>query len=301
MSFQNAFSINMLQFRYKNYLFLDFIESVVWPKRFELGYISPIISNFFYQNNIGDFDNMSVTLNLKAQYPGLGSLWFSIFIDEMDLTNPDWFTLDRQMYAVQAGINLALPFLSFSSLKISYTRIKPYCYTHPRIYTPWHGDIRMETAYVNNGTSLGHYLPPNSDEILVRYATLPVKNVSAHLQYQLIRHGADYGSSAVDGSNLLSELDYHGIGSKTPELYSFFLQDGAYQWNHIIKAGAEWKLPGLPVTLYGEAGTVISYFTNISAPANSTGKAHPYSRINTPEYPEATGFVAQIGLKVFSR
>ncbi len=39
MTNQNAFSANMLQFRYKNYLFLDLIDSVVWPKRFELGYI----------------------------------------------------------------------------------------------------------------------------------------------------------------------------------------------------------------------------------------------------------------------
>lgn len=298
MDFQNAFSINMLQFRYKNYLFFDIIDSVVWPKRFELGYASPITNNFFYQNNVGDFDNMAITLSLKAQYPGLGNIWFSVFVDEIDLKE-DLFTLDRQMFAAQAGIHVPLPFLSFSSLKISYTKVNPYCYTHPRVITPWNGDTLMETAYVNNGVSLGYYLPPNSDEILVRYKTMPAKNVSAHLQYQLIRHGADFGPSAVDGSNLLSELDYGGIATN-PVYKSFFLRDGAYQWYHIIRVGAEWNLPGLPVSLYGEAGPVISYFTNIDGPANS-GKSSSYARIDTFDYAESTSFIVKIGVRVFSR
>ncbi|MDR0472838.1 MAG: hypothetical protein LBH43_04095 [Treponema sp.] len=301
MTFQNAFSIGMLQLRYKNYLFFDIVDAVVWPKRLELGYIAPIINNYFYQNNAGDFDNMAVTLNLKAQYPGLGNLWFSFFVDEMDITVSDFSKLDREMIAVQAGMNLSLPFLSFSSLKISYTKINPYCYTHPRIFSPWYGDLRMETAYVNNGACLGYYLPPNSDELLVMYKTMPAKNVSAYLQYQLIRHGADFGPSAVDGSNLLSELYYPAIGSGQVELYRFFLRDGAYQWNHIIKVSAEWNLPGLPVSLFGEAGAVISYFTNIAEPANSKGEPSAYSRINTSDYPESTGFIVKIGLRVFGR
>ena len=79
---QNAFSTTLLQFRYKNYVYLDLGEAVVWPKRFELGYITPIINSIFYQNNIGDFDNMSMIINLKAQYPGIGNLWLSLFWDE---------------------------------------------------------------------------------------------------------------------------------------------------------------------------------------------------------------------------
>jgi hypothetical protein len=297
-TFQNVFSISMLQFRYKNYLFFDIVDAVIWPKRLELGYISPITNNFFYQNNTGDFDNMAIALNVKAQYPGLGSFWVSFFVDEIDLTDGGFFTLDRQMFAVQAGMNLPLPFLSFSSLKISYTKINPYCYTHPRIFTPWYGDLRMETAYVNNGTSLGYYLPQNSDELLVMYKAKIKKNVNAYLQYQLIRHGADFGPSAVDGSNLSSELYYPGIKTRQAELYSFFLRDGAYQWNHIIKLNAEWNLPGLPVSLFGEVGTILSYFTNIAELANS-GKPSDYSRINTSEYPESTGFIVKIGLRVF--
>ena len=297
MSFQNAFSVTMMQFRFKNYLCFDFIDAVVYPKRFELGYISPITNSFFYQNNIGDFDNMAITLNLKAQYPGVGALWFSFFVDEMNLIS-DWW-LDRQMVAVQLGLSVPLPILSFSTLKFSYTKVNPYCYTHNRNFNPWHSDIRMETAYVNNGMSLGYYLPPNADEILLKYQTMPAKNINTYMQYQLIRHGADFGSNAVDGSNLRSELGNER--NDNPILRRFFLHDGAYQWMHIVRLGADWKLSALPISLFGEAGVNYSFFTNIAEEANVTGKSQPYSTVDTSEYPKSTGIIISLGVKVFPR
>jgi len=298
MTFQNLFSATMLQFRYKNYLFFDFTDAVVYPKRFEPGYMSPAINNFFYQNNIGDFDNMAMSFNLKAQYPGFGNVWISFFMDEMNFLS-DLITLDRQMFALQAGTAFFLPFLSFSSIKFSYTVVNPYCYTHNRNFNPWYGDKRMETSYANNGVGLGYYLPPNSDELLARFETMPAKNITAHLQYQMIRHGADFGASAVDGSNLLSELDPDGRDGKA-ELKRFFLQDGAYQWLHVIKVGGEWTLEKAPISLFCEIGTVISYFTNTEEPANS-GEAYPYSIIDTPEYPKSTGFIIRIGIRLFPK
>ena len=296
--FQNLFSVTMMQFRIKNYLYFEITDAVVYPKRFEIGYMLPIINNFLYQNNIGDFDNMAVTLSIRGQIPGIGSLWVSLFADEMHLLE-DLLTLDRQMLAIQGGINIPLPFLSFTSLKASYTRVNPYCYTHNRNLNPWYGDNRMATNYVNHGTGLGYYLPPNSDELLVRFETMPVKNITTSLQYQLIRHGADFGSGAVDGSNLQSELDPDGRSSKDV-LKRYFLHDGAYQWFNIIKAGVEWKIPNTPITLLCEAGAVISYFTNIEGPANS-GVSKDYKRINTSEYPESNSIIIVLGVKIFSR
>jgi hypothetical protein len=298
MNFQNAFSTTLLQFRYKNYLYLDVGESVIWPKRFELGYISPITNSIFYQNNIGDFDNMSMTINFKAQYPGLGNIWASLFWDEAYWVS-NFYELDRTMIALQGGAVIPLPFLSFSSLKISYSVINPYCYTHNRNYNPWYGNIPMETSYTNNGVSLGYYLPPNSDEVLVRFQTMPVKNLSAHLQYQMIRHGADFGPDAVDGSNLLSELDPDKRDGSNPVLKRFFLHDGAYQWMHIVKLGAEWSLEKFPVTIFGEAGAVISYFTNIESGKANSGASYPFSVVDTPDYPKSTGFIVTLGIKVF--
>jgi len=302
MNFQNFFSVNMLQFRYKNILFFDFTDAVVYPKRFEPAYMAPIINNFFYQNNVGDFDNMAMSFNLKAQYPGFGNVWVSFFMDEMNFLS-DLSTLDRQMFAWQAGLAFFLPFLSFSSIKLSYTAVNPYCYTHNRNFSPWYGDNRMETSYTNNGVGIGYYLPPNSDELLVKFDTMPAKNISTSLQYQMIRHGADFGPSAVDGSNFLSELGgkiESVYRNSTPELKRFFLHDGAYQWMHIIKIGGEWTLEKAPISFFCEIGTVISYFTNTDEPANS-GSAHPYSIIDTEPYLKSTAFIAKLGIRIFPR
>ncbi|GHV77110.1 hypothetical protein AGMMS49942_19310 [Spirochaetia bacterium] len=298
---QNAFSQGMVEVNIKNYVHVDFGSSVIWPKRFELGYLFPLADNFFYQNNIGDFDNLAFFGNIKGQYPGIANLWFSLFLDEI---NPESgiFKMDRAMFAYQAGttVPLPIPALSFGSLTLSYTKIEPYVYTHPKQFVPWYGDTPMEQAYTNNGKGLGYYLPPNSDELKLRFEAMPEINTRVNVQYQMIRHGADFGPHAVDGSSYLSELDPEGRSDKAV-LKKFFLEDGAYQWLHIIKVGAEYSFPikgATPFTVFGEAGVVISYFTDIAGDANS-GSAFSYSVVDTDVYPKSTGFILTLGIRIF--
>ena len=297
-TFQNAFSIVMLEISYKNYFKAGLGSSVVWPKRSELGYPFPFIENFLYQNNIGDFDNLALFLNLEGQYPGLGKAWFSAFIDEI---NPegDFFIKDRMMYAYQIGSSFYLPWLPFASITLSYTKIEPYNYTHGRIKTPWYDDL-METNYVSFGKSLGHYLPPNSDEIMMRFQALPIPKTLVLLQYQMIRHGADYGNRAVDGSSLWSELKDKDRSS----MKKYFLHDGAYKWMHILKLGGEYSLTEIktpvkiPVKLVGEIGMVYSYFTDTDA---ELGTSAGFSIINTPQYPHSLALIGFMGIQFFPK
>jgi hypothetical protein len=280
---QNVFSIAMLEFNYKNYFHLDAGSSTVWIKRFELDY-------FFHLG-----ENTGLFLNLKGQYPGLGKLWFSVFLDSFSFGMQE----DKTSYAFQAGAGFAIPIFQFTSVTASYTKIEPYCYTNTREFAPDYGSIPMETSYVNNGRSIGSYLPPNSDELLIRFETMPTLYTQIRFQYQMIRRGADFGSSAVDGSSLLSELDPAEQNEK-PILQKYFLRDGAYQWMHIVKLGAEYSLSrfGLPLTLLGEAGVVFSYFTNIAGEANA-GEPSAYQVIDTPEYPRSIGIIFTAGIKLF--
>jgi hypothetical protein len=296
-SFQNAFSTTMLEFKYKNYLYLDLGESVVYTKRFELGYLSPITNHIFYQNNIGDFDNMSMFITLKGQYPGFGKAWFSLFWDEA-FWKRGALESDGTMIAWQAGLSFPLSFLAFSSIKISYTKIEPYCYTHNRNFVPGY-EGHMETSYTNNGVGLGYYLPPNSDEILLRFETMPARGLTTSLQYQLIRHGADFGPGAVDGSSYRSELDPLDRGEKDVSR-KYFLFDGAYQWYHIMKAGVEKRFAKLPLALYGEAGLFVSLFTNIDGPANN-GKAPSYHAVDEDPYVRSVNYIVEFGIKIFPR
>jgi hypothetical protein len=307
---QNNFSIEMLELNYKYRFHFDLGSTAVWPKRFELGYIFPIKNNFLYQDGIGDFDNMGFFFDMAYQYPGYGKFWISFFADEIDPGTAvkqysRFFEYDRMMYATQAGVKALIPGLPFSSITLSYTKIEPYAYTHNRIFVPWYNTtydgeaMPVEQAYTNAGEGIGYYLPPNSDELLIRFDTMPALNTLSFFQYQLIRHGAVHGPHAVDGSSFMSELDTKGRDDKDV-LKKFFLRDGAYQWQHILMIGAEHTLTKFrtPLRLFAKTGVVFSFYTDIDGDANS-GSAFDYRVIDTPVYPQSTEFILTLGVRIY--
>lgn len=305
-TFQNAFAISMAEANYKNFLQFSLGSSAVFPKRFEIGYSFPLLSSFFYQNNVGDFDNLALFATLILQYPGIGKIWGSAYVDEMDLSSPEFFSQDRNMYAFQFGASASIPIpkLAFSNFTLQYTKIEPYVYTHQLVKTPWYDDTWMEEAYMNNGVSLGYYLPPNSDELKLRFESSVIGGgvFRFHAQYQMVRHGAEHGSRAVDGSGLNSQLDTTGRNDKEgkPELWKYFLHDGAYQWQHIFKVGGSFDMQGLaiPLKLFCDLGVVYSYYTDIDGNPNS-GQRYDIHKINTAEYPTQTQFITTVGFKLY--
>jgi len=307
-TFQNAFSIVMFELNAKNYFHFGLGSTVVWPTRFGLSYIFPFSDNLMSQNLTGDFDNMALFLNLQTQYPGIGKLWFSFFLDEMNLQEiRGIFNMDRQMYAYQFGGSFHIPWMPFSSVTASYTKVEPYNYSHVRREIPGYNNL-MHSNYVSFGKSLGHYIPPNSDEFLVRFEMLPTPRSMISFQYQLIRHGANYGNRAVDGSSLWSELDPWGEErSNNPALKKHFLRDGAYQWMNILKLRGEFSLTGwnLPVKMFAEVGSVFSYFTDIYEGENlaqtNSGNPFPFRVIDEVQYPQTTRFIGVLGFQIFPK
>ena len=157
---------------------------------------------------------------------------------------------------------------------------------------------------MNNGVSLGYYLPPNSDELKLRFESSVIGGgvFRFHAQYQMVRHGAEHGSRAVDGSGLNSQLDTTGRNDKEgkPELWKYFLHDGAYQWQHIFKVGGSFDMQGLaiPLKLFCDLGVVYSYYTDIDGNPNS-GQRYDIHKINTAEYPTQTQFITTVGFKLY--
>lgn len=301
--FQNAYSIGMVNVDLP-YFHADFGSSCIWPKRFEIGYMFPLIDRVVYQNSVGDYDNLALFGDLKGYLPGVGSMWFSAYIDELNSLNPKLFEKTRCMFSYQFGSKVNIPFLPFATLSARYTKIEPYCYTHQAIRKqPWYSEYISE-AYMNNGKPLGYYLDPNSDEIFVRLDTKPAVATSLSLQYQLIRHGADYGSGAVIGSSLYSEMPT-GIRDS---LYKYFLHDGVYEWMNIITLEGAYNLNALkvPAQITCSVGYLYSYFTKSTVPAEETTtpyskyKKSAYEKINTAEYPVKSGFVVSVGIKLFA-
>jgi len=298
--FQNLYSLGMLDLNFK-YVHVDVGSAVIWPKRFDLGYMFPLLNYVVYQNSLGDFDNLALFGNIKGIIPGIGTVWFSAFVDEMssvkNILTFKFFEKTRDMFAYQAGTRINIPFLPFTSFSFRYTKIEPYCYTHQSTTKqPWY-DYYISESYTNNGRSLGYYLEPNSDEIFVRIESKPLPTATFGLQYQLIRHGADYGSGAVPGSSIWSELPVPSALRNTFNKY--FLHDGAYEWTHTIALDASYTFNqfNVPLQIYGGIGYVYDFFTQSEKGENQKS---PYHKINTEEYPIKKGCVMYFGLKLFA-
>ena len=303
--FQNAFSIAELDLDFK-YLHVDLGSSCVWPKRFELGYSFPLIDRVVYQNDVGDYDNLALFGNMKIRYPGVGYGWFSFYLDELNAFLTKFWKNTRAMYAFQLGGKLALPQqIPYGNFSFRYTRVEPYCYTHQSINgTPWY-DCYINENYSNNGYGLGYYLQPNSDEILLKFDCKPNGDSTAAFQYQLIRHGADFGNKSVPGSNLYSELPRRGRG----ELRKNFLFDGAYEWSHIWALSGSYRINArVPVKVALTAGLVYDYFTSIEGESVSIYESdNRYSveeknfYVNEGDYKSSLGGVVTLGITLFGR
>lgn len=303
--FQNAFSINMLELDWR-YFHFDFGSSVVWPKRWELGYLFPLINYVVYQNHLGDNDNCALFADIKFRKENIGSIWASLYLDEINGLNNNPFTSARAMFAGQLGVKVVIPPLPFTSVSFRYTKVEPFCYTHHAInYTPWYDHYICEN-YTSGGEPLGYYLPPNADEFLVRFESVPQAGVTCNLQYQFIRHGADYGSQQVQGSSYYSELTPDNRDS----VEKHFLHDGAYNWMHIISVGASYsckKNEKCPFQIYGSVGFMYSYYTMIgdddyemSILGNHKADGDTrYHWVDNNEYPVQCGAVISVGVKLW--
>lgn len=292
--FQNCFSIGMINLD-TNYLHLDFGSTSIWPKRFEGGYMFPLVDKVVYQNLVGDYDNLALFGDIKGILPGFGCLWASLYLDELYSFHHNPFNQTRIMYAYQAGSKANLAFLPFTTVSLRYTKVEPYCYTHQAIKNQPYYNHYIGESYTNNGTCLGYYLQPNSDELFLRIESKPKTALGLGFQYQFIRHGADYGSGQVRGSSIWSELP---TGDR--DIYKkYFLHDGAYEWSHIIELDATYDLNAFkfPLQLYVGAGYIYDYWTKSEG---GMDEKTPYHRINTAEYPTLSGAVITVGFKAFS-
>jgi hypothetical protein len=160
-------------------------ESVIYRKRFEFGYLNPLSVIMFEQNIMGDFDNMLAGFDLEWKLPGILRLYGSAATTEMNEINPSRFLIaPRNVLGLQAGVDVNIPLLSFSTATLQYTYLAPFFYTHyphteKRIthyeydsdsdtYIPvYETVITQQLNYVNKGENLGYPLRPNSDEILL--------------------------------------------------------------------------------------------------------------------------------------
>jgi len=253
LSYQKMLGLQRMELFPFDWLTVSATSTLVGAKRFELGYFSPLLFSVMYQNQLADVDNLGVQVDGQILVPRVGKFYASFYADEMDMTNlSELFTKARNMFALQGGVKIPVPWLSFATLTAQYTKIEPFVYSH---YATWYPDyrLRVDTSYTQDGENLGYYLPPNSDEFLVKLEMMPAPDWRVSLKYRFVRHGDnpqadwDAGLAEIYG-DVNKYMDYS-------QLYSYnknFLHDGIYDYNHIGNIDVAWR-PANPPKLLGAA------------------------------------------------
>lgn len=246
---QKMFSIHRLEWFPWDWLYLSPWESVVYAKRLELSYLNPLSSYFMGQHINGDLDNIAFGGEAAVTIRPYFRLYFSLFLDEIVLVPlSQLFTRPNNQFAWQAGLKAPIPWLPFALLTLQYTKIEPYCYTHYP-YQPTVSSTPININYAHDGENLGYHLPPNSDELLLRFFTYPASGLEIAAQYQLIRHGTgDHTAGEIEG-NIDTWFVYADI-----DLYpeKDFLHDGIYERINILKLSLSYRLAAVPLKAWAE-------------------------------------------------
>jgi hypothetical protein len=242
---QKMFSIHRLEWFPRDWLYLSPWESVVYAKRLELSYLNPVTSYFMGQHINGDLDNIAFGGEAAVSGSPYFRLYFSLFLDEIVLVPLSrLFTRPNNQFAWQAGLKVPVPvsWLPFALLTLQYTKIEPYCYTH----YPYKS---ININYAHDGENLGYHLPPNSDELLLRFFTLPAQGLDLTAQYQLIRHGTgDHANGEIEG-DIGIWYDY-ADAALYPE--KDFLHDGIYEWINVLTLDLGYRFARAPLRVWAE-------------------------------------------------
>ena len=263
--FQNNLTSLMAELFISDIAYIGFTSSVVWTKRFELGYLNPGMIPLFYQNNIGDFDNLYSGLALGINIPKYAKFYYNIYIDELVPQADNFFHDPRKgILSWQTGAKVPVPMAGiFSLFTMQYTKVERYMYTHPMLSTPWYSE-KMDTNYLNHGEPLGYKLKPNSDELKIAFRIVPFWYLNIDTIYTLVHHGVDYGSRKIPGSSYNARYNemWTTEADANPTLYRYkdFLKDGVYEWIHSAGVSANFDMravKNIPITL--RLGYTLSY------------------------------------------
>ncbi|MBN2441632.1 MAG: hypothetical protein JXJ04_09800 [Spirochaetales bacterium] len=235
ISYQKMFTLQMLEFFPTEWLTLSIAASAIWGKRFELGYMNPLLYPVIYQNVQGNFDNVAQSVNIIFQIPHYSRFYFSFYADEMEFSDIEhFFSNPRNMVAFQLGAKIPVPIFSFTLITLQYTKIEPFVYAHYPEENYASFSAPVDVSYTNDGENLGSHLPPNSDEFFISIESGVYTNMRLTLQYRLIRHGSN-DKDALDHTIIYGDVEeyfhYDEVDQYPDKL---FLADGLYDWNNIF-------------------------------------------------------------------
>lgn len=196
-------AFHQISFKPFSFLQVSYYESIVYGKRFDLGYALPV-PYMVAQGVGGCSDNLQMGLKFDVR-PYKELLWTTdIYVDDFSVNDIVKLNLDaKYRIAFQSGI-LYTPSNSFcDSLSLNYLLITPYTYSHWQYDSVTQASINAGTInyqdYTNSGIQMGANLPPNSDAINMSITLSPLKSraLKLVLHTNYLRH-ANVSESLTD-------------------------------------------------------------------------------------------------------
>jgi len=196
---ENNLSAHRVEVKIPWNISLGIYESVLYKKRFEIGYLNPVTILMFEQNLLGDFDNMLAGIDFQWRLPGILRLYGTAATSEMHEISPArFFIAPRNILSMQGGIDVHLPIGQFSKFTFQYTYLAPFFYTHYPMNRDYDKTEAEDTSYydlwyVNKGQNIGYPLRPNSDEFLVTFDVGLPQGWRTSLTAKYQRRSGQYG------------------------------------------------------------------------------------------------------------
>ena len=198
MSAAKQFSAHRVEIYPAEWVEIGIMESVVYGERgLEPSYLNPFNLYFSAEHNLGDMDNVAWGGDVEIRPVTGVSLYGELFIDDMKTGKLGTDYIGNK-FAYRGGIKWADPGGSANvDLNVEYSRLDPFVYTH--FY-----DINV---YKNWDSSLGYFLPPNSDRWFFGVKWRPIYPLAAGLSAEFIRHG-DNNMNVNAGGDIDIPPDY---------------------------------------------------------------------------------------------
>lgn len=173
-------ALHRLEFSLFDRLTLGASEMIIY-QRFspDFGYLNP--ANFYKstEHSLGDRDNAFLVFDAQLFAAANYKLYGTWLIDDIDFSRlgTNWWGNE---FGLQAGLfTTGLAGISNLDGALEYTKIDPYVYSN-RV---------AGNDFTNDNISLGHHLPPNSDEWFLQFQYRPAKLLRTWLTYAFMRHG----------------------------------------------------------------------------------------------------------------
>ena len=164
-----------------DWLTLGVSETVIFKGRsFEPAYLNPVMFYRSAEHYLGSPDNMMMGFDFKLTPIKNVKFYGELLIDDITTSKlgTGWY---GNKFALLGGIFFAEPFkLDNFDLRLEYVRIRPYVYTHEN-----------SVQYTHYNSSLGHWIGPNSDLLMVRINYQMTMRLSFGGSYCYLRHGGN--------------------------------------------------------------------------------------------------------------